>query len=345
MIPKRDPRLKAKGIAVLGAALVLFAASAGNAHQATPGVLALKQIAPGRFLMQWTAPFPPIDDLNIQFPAGCHFDGTSVVAAEAAAGLGATQLLDCGVSDLVGRIRFESPEATPARITVNVEWLDGTESFLLSSGSPPSVTLRGTRHESLSTLREYLGLGFEHILHGIDHLLFLVGLLLLVRGWRRLFLTVSAFTVAHSITLAAASLGFVTLPTGPIEICIALSVLLLALETRRGPETATRRWPWAVAFAFGLLHGLGFASALAEVGFPARAMALALLGFNLGVECGQLAVVGAVTLGYQLMNARPQLRSQFAWATSWCLGVCSVYWLLQRTEFWLSGLRVLSSIQ
>jgi len=318
-------------IAVFGALSLWLMTTVSDAHQATPGVLALKEIAAGRFLVQWTQPFPPIDDLKIRFPAGCrHVDDPS-------------EVLDCGAAGLSGTIEFESREATLARVSVNIEWLGGKQSFLLSSGSPPSVTLRAAREPSaFRVLGEYLELGVEHILRGIDHLLFLVGLMLLVHGWRPLLLTVSAFTAAHSITLAAASLNLVTLPTAPVEICIALSVLLLALEAKRGPQASTRRWPWAVAFAFGLLHGLGFASALAEVAFPERAVAVALVGFNLGVECGQVAVVSALALGYRLLKRQPQLRTRLAWAATWGLGVCSVYWLLQRTEYWLKSIGLLS---
>jgi hypothetical protein len=222
--------------------------------------------------------------------------------------------------------------------------LGGQQTVLSATGLPPSVTLDGpTRSASAyQVLSRYVGLGLEHILQGVDHLLFLLGLLLLVSGPKGLLLTVSAFTVAHSLTLAAASLGVVEVPTGPVEICIALSLLLLAVETTRSSATATRRWPWLVAFAFGLLHGLGFASALAGVGLPEHAVLLALVGFNLGVELGQVAVVGVFTLGSLLMKSRPRARGLLAGAATWLLGSCSVYWVLQRGEAWLSGLGSLS---
>jgi hypothetical protein len=215
--------------------------------------------------------------------------------------------------------------------------------MLLSSGSPARVSVqRATRPGgSHEVLRQYLSLGVEHIWFGIDHLLFLLGLLLLVRGWRSTLLTVSAFTVAHSLTLALATLDLVAVPTAPVEICIALSVLLLAVETTRGSDTATRRWPWLVAFGFGLLHGLGFASALSEVGLPTHSVALALLGFNLGVELGQVAVVGVVALGHWLLKSQPAVQGKIAYGAPWLLGTCSVYWLLDRISSWLAGLGVL----
>jgi len=146
----------------------------------------------------------------------------------------------------------------------------------------------------------YLRLGVEHILFGFDHLLFVLALVILVRDWRRVVLTVTAFTVAHSLTLAAATLGFVSVPGPPIEAAIALSIVLVAveiIEARRGKTSLAARWPWLIAFCFGLLHGFGFAGALAEVGLPHHAIPIALLFFNLGVEIGQLAFVAAVLGG------------------------------------------------
>ena len=143
----------------------------------------------------------------------------------------------------------------------------------------------------------YLWLGVEHILFGVDHLLFVLALIILVRGWKRIALTVTAFTVAHSITLAAATLGFVNVPGPPVEAAIALSIALVAVEivnSARGRESLTARLPWLVAFAFGLLHGLGFAGALSEVGLPGHAIPVALLFFNIGVELGQLLFIAGV---------------------------------------------------
>src|SRR5262249_12325133 len=145
----------------------------------------------------------------------------------------------------------------------------------------------------------YLFLGVEHIWSGVDHLLFVLALLLLVKGWKRLIGTITAFTVAHSITLAAATLGFVHVPGPPVEACIALSIVFVAAEivrSRQGGPGVTERWPWVIAFTFGLLHGLGFASVLNEVGLPQNAIPVALLFFNVGVEVGQLLFIASVLL-------------------------------------------------
>ena len=150
---------------------------------------------------------------------------------------------------------------------------------------------------ALEVCRTYLVLGVEHILFGVDHLLFVLALLILVKGWRKLVGTITAFTVAHSITLAAATLGFVHVPCKPVEATIALSIVFVACEIvhrRQGRSGLTEMWPWVIAFSFGLLHGLGFASALREVGLPQNAIPLALLFFNVGVELGQLLFIGFV---------------------------------------------------
>lgn len=190
----------------------------------------------------------------------------------------------------------------------------------------------------------YLRLGVEHILFGFDHLLFVLALVILVRDWRHVALTVTAFTVAHSITLAAATLGLVNVPGPPVEAAIALSIVLVAVEivnARRGMPSLTARWPWLVAFCFGLLHGFGFAGALAEVGLPHHAIPTALLFFNLGVEVGQLAFVAAVLAAGELFRRAMALRLEPALVqltvnrldltASYAIGALAAYWLIERT--------------
>jgi hydrogenase/urease accessory protein HupE len=183
----------------------------------------------------------------------------------------------------------------------------------------------------------YTRLGIEHILSGIDHLLFVLGLLLLVGFRRNLVWTVTAFTAAHSITLGASALELVQVPTAPVEATIALSILLVAAECAKPGTTVTRRAPWAVAFAFGLLHGFGFAGALAEFGLPPNHVALALGGFNLGVELGQLLALGvvfAIWLGIRraprIVEAQPVL--------VYAMGTLAAYWSIERiSQIWLAG--------
>ena len=193
---------------------------------------------------------------------------------------------------------------------MRIESLDGTTQTERLSPTKTSFIVQATpsRWEVAAT---YMRLGIEHILLGYDHLLFVLALVILVRTWRRVALTVTAFTVAHSITLAAATLGFVNVPGPPVEAAIALSIVLVAVEivnARRGKPSLTARWPWLVAFCFGLLHGFGFAGALAEVGLPHHAIPVALLFFNLGVEVGQLSFVAVVLTLAWVLKAAAALR-------------------------------------
>jgi hydrogenase/urease accessory protein HupE len=185
----------------------------------------------------------------------------------------------------------------------------------------------------------YFVLGVEHILGGIDHLLFVLALLLIVRGSRRIIATVTAFTVAHSVTLAAATLGWVHVPGPPVEAIIALSIVFVASEVvhaRQGRAGLTEQAPWIVAFSFGLLHGFGFAGALAEVGLPQAAIPLALLTFNVGVEVGQLMFVAAV-LALRFVGTR-FLRGEATWlpvATAYGVGAVAAFWTIERVAgFW-----------
>jgi len=180
----------------------------------------------------------------------------------------------------------------------------------------------------------YLVLGVQHILGGIDHLLFVLSLLLIVRGFKRIAVTITAFTLAHSITLAAATLGFVHVPGPPVEAAIALSIVFVAAEVVRGLRGApglTARAPWLVAFTFGLLHGFGFAGALAQVGLPQKAIPIALFTFNVGVEVGQLlfvtAVVAVVALSARLPTRLPRWS---AWVPPYAIGTIAMFWVAER---------------
>jgi len=190
----------------------------------------------------------------------------------------------------------------------------------------------------LEVVTTYTVLGIEHILTGFDHLLYVLGMLILVGGWRRIVLTMSAFTATHSLTLTAAALGWVRVPQPPVEACIALSILFVAREivqVHRGRPGITVRWPWVVSFTFGLMHGFGFAGALAEVGLPQSSIPIALLFFNVGVEIGQLMFVGAVLTVIAVgWRAAQRLRlSQPAWLwriAPYAIGGLASFWLVER---------------
>src|SRR5690606_27620473 len=205
--------------------------------------------------------------------------------------------VDCHGRGL-GELTIAGLRHHPVDVVVRIRWSDDRERTLVLHGDDDHATLGdGTVGQSTAgLLGTYLALGVEHILIGIDHVLFVLGLLLLVGLRKRLLAAITGFTLAHSLTLAASTLGWAALPQGPVEACIALSIVLLACELVHERPTLTRRLPGVVAFVFGLLHGFGFAGALQEIGVPPDRAPLALLGFNLGVELGQLAIIAAAGL-------------------------------------------------
>ncbi len=225
-------------------------------------------------------------------------------------------------------------------VMVVMKWRDGSigRQFFMSGGQGIVVEMSQLKAGSGSwqaTAKRYFKLGLEHILGGVDHLLFVAGLLLLVRGMRKLLLTITAFTVAHSITLALSVLGLFELPSEPVEAVIALSIVFLAVENvhlRRGKSGITSRFPWIVSFAFGLIHGLGFAGALGDLGLPQADVPSALLFFNLGVEAGQLLfVAGWIVLVGLISRMKLKWPARLALAAEYALGIVASYWLLERS--------------
>jgi hypothetical protein len=244
---------------------------------------------------------------------------------------------------LQGRvIAIAGLEATLTDVLVRVHYANGVEETHLLRPTTPSVTLRGTPGKGARVF-SYLRLGIEHILLGVDHLLFVLGLLLIVASRWMLLKTVSAFTVAHSLTLAIATLGYARAPAASLNAAVALSILFLGPEIVRkwhGGTSLTIRHPWAVAFVFGLLHGFGFASGLTAMGLPHNEIPLALLLFNVGVEIGQVCFVALVLLlerSFQVLEIRwPRLVELFP---GYVVGSLGAYWAIQRTVMLLGGLR------
>ena len=235
---------------------------------------------------------------------------------------------------LVGQtVRIDGLSSIVTDVLVRVERADGTAQVTRLLPSNPAFVVESSAGRG-EVVRTYLGLGVQHILLGVDHLLFVLALLLVVRGVARVVATVTAFTAAHSITLAAATLGLIHVPGPPVEAAIALSIVFVAAEIVHGaqgrPGLAARR-PWVVAFTFGLLHGLGFAGALSEIGLPKNAIPLALFFFNVGVELGQLLFVGVFAVA-ALLVARARLRWP-RWAElapAYAIGTIAMFWVLQR---------------
>jgi len=239
-------------------------------------------------------------------------------------------------------IRFPGLEKTITDVFVRLNRLDGTTMTAVVRPSKPYAQLRGERMW-YTTAGEYVGLGFHHILQGVDHLLFVLGLLLIVKGRMMLLKTITAFTVAHSITLGIATLGYASVPLPPLNAAIALSILFLGPEivrTWRGETSLTIRYPWIVAFLFGLLHGFGFASGLSTTGMPKAELPLALLFFNVGVEFGQLVFVFmalALERSFRVLEVRwPRWTEALP---GYAVGSLGAYWTIQRTIILLGGLR------
>jgi hydrogenase/urease accessory protein HupE len=241
-------------------------------------------------------------------------------------------------------IGFTGLAATNLDVLVRVERADHTEQLARILTMSPTFTLRASP-DSFEVVRTYTVLGIGHILMGVDHLLFVLALIMIVPDRRRLIVTITAFTIAHSISLALATLQVVHVPGPPVEATIALSIVFVAAEIlhrRQGHEGLAVRKPWVIAFSFGLLHGLGFAGALAEVGLPQNSIPLALLFFNVGVEIGQLlfigAVLGAAALFRRLLQRRWPGALDPRWtvvAPAYGIGAVASYWVIQRTAaFW-----------
>jgi hydrogenase/urease accessory protein HupE len=239
---------------------------------------------------------------------------------------------------LVGTtVRIEGAATPITDILVRVQRLDGTTQVERLGVTNPMFEVTPTAGTG-EVARTYLTLGFEHILGGLDHLLFVLSLLLVVRGRRDIFATITAFTVAHSLTLAAASLDVVRVPPAPVEAVIALSIVFVAHEAARRERgrPGSKAPAWTMAFAFGLLHGLGFAGALAEVGLPSSSVPLSLLTFNVGVELGQLAFVAVVLVGAAwVVRWERNIGGQMLRLAPIAIGGIATFWVIERTvAFW-----------
>jgi hypothetical protein len=282
--------------------VLVFLACAGNAaaHEMSMAEMELRETRAGEFLWQWTASGsrPAADELTPVWPVGCDAQGN---------------LLRCGEAGLRGELSIDGVGERYSAALVKVFWRDGQSRVFTLTERQSTVHLYGSAEDRRGIgeiAGAYLLLGVEHILGGVDHLLFVGALLFLVGFHKRLVWTITAFTLAHSLTLASAALGWLTLRSAPVEATIALSIVLVAAEAlgkdkRRQPgqrETLAIRLPALVAFLFGLIHGLGFAGALSEIGLPQNHLATALLTFNLGVELGQLLAVGCVWMVWRLLR-------------------------------------------
>ena len=305
------------------------------AHELQPGSLQVRQLTSERYELIWRAPiyYGKPHPAQLQFPSSWKTIGKPTTRRLSDSHL-YRRVVSVPGGDIDGAtIRFSGLEATITDVFVRVSWLNGAQTTAVARPGQPWFEIQGQR-AAWQVAGDYTTLGIDHILSGYDHLAFVLALLLIVSGWRRLLLTVTSFTLAHSITLAAATLGLLWLPGPPIEATIALSILFLASEmvkVNRGCTSLTARYPWIVAFVFGLLHGFGFAGALAEVGLPHNEIPLALLMFNVGVEMGQLIFVAAILVLIELLR---RIRTEWpAWVRqlpAYGIGGLASFWLIER---------------
>jgi hydrogenase/urease accessory protein HupE len=300
------------------AALALLATAAG-AHEMSMAEMSLRETTRGEFAWQWTATSDRtgIVTLRPQWPEGCQADASRV---------------RCGKAGLQGPLTIDGVGQRYSAAMVKVQWLDGQTRVYTLTGAQPTVQLYGSADDSRGMgeiAAAYTVLGVEHILSGFDHLLFVIGLLFLVGFNRRLVATITAFTAAHSLTLGLSALGWLSLRSPPVEAGIALSIMLVAGEALHQRPTLSRRWPALVALLFGLVHGLGFAGALQQIGLPHNHLLVALLTFNLGVEAGQLMVVTAAFLLCRLLATQPVFQRARAPAL-YAIGSVAAYWSIAR---------------
>jgi hypothetical protein len=330
---------------VIRAALALLAAVAlagtARAHEVRPGFLDLRESGPGTYELLWKKPSGGEVEIYIApvLPKQCRLAGEQRLTPGAVVVRGT---LRCEGGIRGGTLAIDGLESTATDVLVRVHHADGRIESHLLKPADPRVTL-GAATTAWERSASYLRLGFEHILLGADHLLFVLGLMLIVANRWMLVKTITAFTLAHSITLAIATLGYASAPALPLNAAIALSILFLGPEVVRrwrGESSFTIEHPWVVAFAFGLLHGFGFASGLASMGLPSAEIPLALLLFNVGVELGQLAFVALVILlelSFRVLA--------IAWPRAvtllpgYLVGSLGAYWTIQRTVALLGGLR------
>ena len=326
-------------LSILALAGVLSYSTAAPGHALEPGYLELRQINESLYAVVWKKPSSEGAPMAIavSLPEQCDprtegqlvWDGRAYYARWTATCAGGLE---------GGTLQIAGLEQTSTDVLVRFDFTDGvTGTHRLTPTDTSFVVPK--QPDRLEVVRTYFGFGVEHILLGIDHLLFVLALLLLVKGVRRIVATVTAFTLAHSITLAGATLGWVHMPGPPIEAAIALSIAFVAAEilhSRQGRPGLAERYPWIVAFTFGLLHGFGFAGALAQVGLPQTEIPMALLFFNVGVEVGQLLFISAVFATFWLMHriTRRINVPQVTWASAlpaYVIGSLAIFWVLQRT--------------
>jgi hypothetical protein len=328
----------------IAACLGFLLSAAALAHEARPAYLEIKETAPGRYDLLWRTPVLSGMRLPVvlKLPEGLR-NMKEPTVQELTDSLVERRSVDAGPAGLAGkRIEFPGLQVTITDVLVRIELRDGRKWSTIVHPSQPWVEITAAQGK-IAVIGSYVVQGIRHIAFGMDHLLFVLGLLLIVKDRWALVKTITAFTVAHSITLAIATFGYASAPVLPLNAAIALSIFFLGPEivrSWRGETSFTIEHPWVVAFAFGLVHGFGFASALTSAGLPRADLPLALLGFNVGVEIGQVAFVLLVIL---LERSFRQLEIHWPrWVEAlpgYTVGTLGAFWTIQRTAILLGWSR------
>ena len=312
------------------------------AHESQPGSLEIRQLTADSYEIIWRAPiyYGKPHPAQLQLPQEWK-NKAKPTQKRTGDSILHTHLISTSGKSIEGSvITFSGLETTITDVFIRLTRLDGTVMTAVARPTKPYVTLRGDRAWHV-TAGEYLFLGFHHILLGIDHLLFVLGLLLIVKGKMMLLKTITSFTVAHSLTLGLATLGYAQIPLLPLNTAIALSILFLGPEVmrvHRGKSSLTIRFPWVVAFIFGLLHGFGFASGLSVSGMPRAELPWALLWFNIGVELGQLLFVAIALALAQSFRALQIYWPRWAlYIPGYTVGSLGAFWTIQRSLLLIGG--------
>ena len=327
--------MKPRFVALLAGVLLLAGAGLARAHPLAPCLLELREQAGGLVEVKFKTPAKRLPGTKLVplLPESCSPTALPTFEREGA-GVVERYAVACEASLAGARVGIRGLEASGTDALLRVELADGRHIQSVLRSSEPSLVIP-RQPSRLGVLRDYVRLGVEHIASGLDHLLFVFGLLVLVAARTGpLLKTVTAFTVGHSVTLSLAVLGVVAFPSGLVELAIAGSIFVLGAELVQAPGRAPgmlRRFPWAMAGAFGLLHGFGFAGALAEVGLPSGEIPLALFAFNVGIELGQLAFVGLVLAVWRLVaSVKLPLPSWSHAVPAYGIGCLAAYWCIER---------------
>ena len=329
------PKRRATKLSLAAALIFMVQASGVMAHPMAPSLLEVTESEAGRAEVTWKTPMTRIPgrEMRPRLPSFCEPVALPTLE-RVKTGIVEQWEVECGGRSLEGAtIDVEGIDRSRTDVLLRVGLADGRSFRTVLRPANPSFVVP-ERERAWDVMKAYVRMGFEHILAGIDHLLFVLGLIVLVKGGRKLIGVITAFTLGHSVSLSLAALGWIRIPSTPVDLLIALSIFILGVELLRDPERKpglVRRYPWAVTTGFGFLHGLGFAGALVEVGLPGGEIPLALFSFNVGIEIGQLLFVFVV-----LLNGVALRLLAFQWprwstrATAYAVGSLASFWLVDR---------------